>query len=188
MLQALGELVFDSTLRTPHSALKRFHRGVANRTIAGATAEVARKLFVEIVVGVKVVAIVTFKQRTDETRCAIAALRAVALGHRALHGMRLFGTANTLYTHDLTTREQTDWHETTVHRTIRGLAIGISLHNRNGARAAIAFRAAFLRAGETGAAKIFEQGRVGGDVGDANGSAIQSKFKRTGHKLNLKKA
>ena len=108
--------------------------------------------------------------------------------HLLLHGMLICGTTDSLHRHDFAPGDEADRHDATIHCTISRLAIRAAFDDDHGARAAIAFRTTFFRAGEAGVAEIIEQGGVGRNVRDANGSAIQSKFKRTGHKLNLKQA
>jgi len=148
---------------------------IPNRPVAGAAAEIARKLFVEIVVGTKIIAIIAFEKGTDETGRTIAALGAKAFSHRALNRMRSVA-ANAFHADDFATGEQADGHQATVHGAIGGFAVRAHFNDYDGARAAIAFGAAFLGAGEAAGAEKFEQGGVGRDVAKSNGAAVQNKF------------
>ena len=145
-------------------------------------------MFVEVVVRFEVITVVALEHRADESGRAVAALRAEMLDHLLLHGMLLGGTANAFDGDNFASGDDADWHVATVDGAISGFAIRTALDEGDGTRAAIAFRTTFFRAGEAGVAEIIEQGGVGRNVRDANGSAIQGKFKRTGHKLKLTKA
>ena len=101
-------------------------------------------------------------------------------------GCSLLGAAHALDADDFAAREQADGHEATVHGAIRGLAVGVALDDGDGARAAIAFRATFLRAGQAAAAQKFQQRRVRRNRFDANRLAVQGEFKCTGHNPFIK--
>ena len=101
---------FNLRLVTASPTSKGFHRRIANRTITGAATKIARELFVEIVVSVEVIAIVTLEHRTDETGRAVAALRAKMLNHLLLHGMETWGLgiADAFDRHDFASGDKTD--------------------------------------------------------------------------------
>src|SRR5437868_3714760 len=73
---------------------ERFNRRIANRPITGAAAKIPGELVIKIIMGLQIVAVISFKQRTDKPRGAVAALRSVTFGHRALHWMHLRRTAD----------------------------------------------------------------------------------------------
>ncbi len=103
---------------------KRFHRRIANRPVARAAAKIPAELIVELVGRAEVIAIVALEQRHDESRRAIAALRAVALDHLLLHRMQS-GTARHAFDGDhFAPRQQADGNQTTVDRAIGSLALG----------------------------------------------------------------
>ena len=118
--QVLGERIVSILGRTFSEGS---HSGITDGPIAGAAAEITSKLFVKIVVRVKIIAIVTLEHRADEARRAIAALRTKMLDHLLLHGVLLCGTTNTFDRHDFASSHQTDGHDATVHRAIGGLTI-----------------------------------------------------------------
>ena len=95
------------------------------------------------------------------------------------------GIENAFYADEIPSSHKADGQKATVHRAPGSFPVCIPLNHRDGARTAIAFRATLLRARESVSAEIFQQCRVGRNIRNANGSAIQNKFKRTGHKLDL---
>src|SRR5262249_13491762 len=117
--EAFGENVASRIMRVrlvTSAATVGFDGGVADRPVAGATAEIAGELLVEVVVGAEIAAIVAFEKRADEAGRAIAALGTKTLGHRALNRVRTFAT-DAFHADDFAAGEQANRHQATVHRT-----------------------------------------------------------------------
>ena len=72
--------------------------------------------------------------------------------------------------------QQRQRHETSVDGAIARFAVNIAVEDGDGTCAAIAFRAAFLGAGQAAGAEEFEQGRVGRNVFEGDETAVQYKF------------
>src|SRR5688500_1605181 len=90
---------------------ERMHlpRGVDDRTIAGAAAEVAGKRVVDRFVVERVVPrMVEAEERHDEARRAEAALARVGLDHRLLHRVEFFAVAEVLDGDELLSVETAD--------------------------------------------------------------------------------
>ena len=64
------------------------NRGIDDRAVASAAAEITAKLVVELVLRPDVIPVIAFEQRHDEPGCAIAALRPMPLDHVPLHRMQ----------------------------------------------------------------------------------------------------
>ena len=138
-----------------------------------------------------VVAVITLEERHDEPRSAIAALGPVALDHFLLHGMQVsefgvrssgFGVGDAFDADDFTPRHQAERHEATVDGAITRPPLRVALDEGDRARAAIAFRATFLRAGQAGAAQEFKQRRVGRTIFNPDDPAVQDELDGDGHK------
>src|SRR5262249_20798936 len=155
--------------------------GVADGTIARATAEVAAKLIVELVGGADVAAVVALEKGHDETGSAVAALRTVALDHVLLNRVERSVTSDALNRNDFASGHETQWDEVSVDRTIARFALGIAVNDGDRAGAAIAFGAAFLGASQTGAAKVLEQRSIGRAVREADEPTVQRKFDPVAH-------
>ena len=138
--------------RSTFALLKRRDCGVPNRPVAGATAKIAAQLVADLPRLCAAIAVIGFKHRDDKTGCAVAALGAVVLDHCGLHRMQLFPVGATLREalngHDLTAGEHRHQGDAAVEGAIGGLAVRVAIHQRHRARAAVAFRAAFLGAGQ----------------------------------------
>src|SRR2546423_4643153 len=120
---------------------------IADGAVTGATTQIAAELFVELRRGLEVLPIISFEERHDETRRAIAALRSEILDHRFLDRMH-FRTRDAFDRNDLAAGHERQRDETTVDGAVTTPAARVTIDDRDRARAAIAFRATFLRTGQ----------------------------------------
>jgi hypothetical protein len=129
----------------------------ADRAIAGAPAQVAVQLVVDLPGLAEVVAVVALEHRDDEAGRAVAALRAVVLDHRGLHRVQRLARADALDGDDLAPGHHRQERDAAVDRPVGGLAAGGALDDRDRAGPAIALRAAFLAAGVPVPAQVAQQ-------------------------------
>jgi hypothetical protein len=94
--------------------------------------------------------------RADESRRAVAALRATALGHLALDRVQLPRSAQALGGDDLLLVERRGRHQAGVDRDPARAVLPVVAGDQDRARAALAFRAAFLAASEAAGAQPFK--------------------------------
>src|SRR5262249_56001525 len=85
MKQASRKRVFSIGLV---ALAESFCGGGENRAIAGASTKVAAELVVEFIRLQNVRSVISFEERENKSRRAIAALRAIVLDHFALHRMK----------------------------------------------------------------------------------------------------
>jgi len=172
---------------------KRLERRIANRPVAGAAAKVAAKLVVDRLRAGTALAVVALEHRDDKARRAVPALRAVILHHAALHRMQRrsagfrsvvrglwsvvrIPAGQSLDGHDLAPGEHRQQRDAAVDRTVGRLAGGVAIHQRHGARTAIALVAAAFRTGATAAAQPVEQCRRGRRARHVDGFAVQDEI------------
>jgi hypothetical protein len=97
--------------------------------------------------------------RADESRRAVAALRATAFGHLALDRVQLprpVESAQALGGDDLLLVERRGRHQAGVDRDPARAVLPVVAGDQDRARAALAFRAAFLAASEAAGAQPFK--------------------------------
>ena len=121
--------------------------------------------------------------RADEARRAVAALRAAALRHLALHRVQPpdRGPAQALRGHDLLLVERRGRHQAGVDRDPAGAVWSVLARDQHRAGAALALGAAFLAARQPAAAQPLEQRDVTADLAELTSPAVdhQSGLHRT---------
>jgi hypothetical protein len=171
-LQPAGEVVVGRgrTLR------QRGGRRIPDRPVAGATAEVAAELVADLPWFLATVAVVGLEHRDHEAGRAVAALRAVLLDHGRLHRVQLLlvGAApgQALDGHDLAAGEHRHQRDAAVECAVGRLALCVAVHERHGARAAVALGTAFLGTGQAVGAQPREQRGRGRHAGGGDGAAV----------------
>ena len=136
-------------------------RGVADRAVAGAPAQVAaQRVQVEAVVRLPVRAVVLGGHAADEARRAVAALRAAADRHLVLDRVQGLGRAEALGGDDLLAVERGRRQQAGVQRGPLGRGVDAGPGDEHGAGAALTLGAALLGAGQTLVAQPVERGGV----------------------------
>src|SRR5438105_2110782 len=154
-------------------------RGLDDRTIAGAAAQVARQRVVDIAPSRPARRLVEREQRHHEAGRAKAALRAVALDHRLLHRMQSAVLAAQAFDGDKRLAVER-WHEldARIDSAIAQRAV-VDFRRDNGARAAIAFGAAFFRARASAIfAQVLKHGARRIHVAERDDLAVERKTDR----------
>jgi hypothetical protein len=139
--------------------------GAHDRPVAGATAEVASENVVDAAgIGLRFAEVGRI-ERHDEPGRAEAALRAMAVGKRPLHWMRgAIFALQVLHRHDAAPLQHWQQQDAGIDGAVMHGAVA-QLSDHDGAGAAIAFRAAFLGAGQPlGLTQIVEEGRGGRNI------------------------
>ena len=158
-----------------------FGGGIADRAVAGAAAKIAAELFVELRAGLEILAVITFEERHDETGRAVTALRSEIFHHRLLDRDAAFPQATpSTVTMSRPAMSGSGTRQLLID-AITTFAACIAVDDRDRARAAIAFRAAFLRTGQSVEPQPFEQGDVRRNRIDANDRAVQPKLEHSAH-------
>ncbi len=142
------------------AVLERVDGGLADGSVPGAAAEVAAELVGEGRSAVEVVAVVRLEHRHHEARGAVAALRAVAVDHGALHGVDA-ALGDPLGGDDLAARDHREEGDA-----------GVDGPPGAGARAAVALGAALLGGGESLCAEPAEEGEVRRGALDPNHATV----------------
>ena len=119
-------------------------RGVNDRPVAGAAAEIARELIVDPVTIDGAALLAHGEERHDDAGRAEAALRAVVIDHRLLNGVKRGPVRQIFDGQDLGAVRHAQEGDAGIDRPVHKLAVLQSREN-DGAGAAIAFIAAFLR-------------------------------------------
>ena len=161
------------------------HRGVDDRPVAGAAAEIAGDPVIDLVARhLAFGRLVHGEQRHDEARRAEAALRGVACDHLLLDRMqRAVRRGEVLDRHHLAAVDLTEKLDAGIDRLVDQPAAAHAAE-RHRAGAAIALGAAFLGAGGAfGFAQIVEQQRIGIDVGELDQTALADEADRRTHQL-----
>ncbi len=160
-------------------------RRVDDRPVAGAAAQVAGDPVVHLVARhAPVGALVKREQRHDEARRAEAALRAVVLDHRELHGMqRAVLLGEVLDRHHLAAVHLSEQHDAGVDRLVHQLAVAHTAE-RDRAGAAIALATALLGAGGALAlAQIIEKHHRRGNIDQFDQPAATNETHGRTHQL-----
>jgi hypothetical protein len=160
---ALLQSKLEEIVRTAARLLlrERIEHRFADRSIAGASTEVAVQLVDDLRPIHDVLAVVRLEHRDDEAGRAVSALRPVAIAHRRLHRVQLLGRERHAFdSDDLSPRDHRQERDARVDRSERLLAVGVRLDERDGARTAVTFRASFFRSGASRRAQPGEERRV----------------------------
>ena len=110
--------------------------------------------------------------RADEARRAVAALRAAALRHLALHRVQPPGPAQALRGHDLLLVERRGRDQAGVDRDPAGAVWSVLARDQHRAGAALTLGAAFLAARQPAAAQPLEQRDVTADLAELTSPAV----------------
>ena len=121
--------------------------GPHDRRIAGAAAEIALQRLLDLVLRRPRRRQPEAVERHDEARRAEAALRAVLVDERLLHGMQRAGQSQVLHRHDVGRVERSDEADAGIDGLVAEIAVD-EPPDEHRAGAAVALRAAFLRAGQ----------------------------------------
>lgn len=147
-----------------------------NGAVARAAAEVAAKMIVERVERFDFPPVTAFKNRSHEARCAVAALRAVAVDHGLLCGMHAIA-GHAFHGDDFPAGECGEEGDTAVDRPEDALSVDVGINDNDRAGPAIALCTAFLGGGEVAAVKPIQQGCIWMQVVDFDFLAIEAKGK-----------
>ena len=123
-----------------------FQRGLPDRTIPRATAEISAKLIVQLPIAIEILAVIPLEHRHDDPRRAVAALGAV-IGHHALLDRVQLSVAEPLDGDNFPPLHQREGRQTTIERPPDRTALRIGLDHRHRTRPAVALRAPLFRPG-----------------------------------------
>ncbi|MNC30261.1 hypothetical protein D3C75_785410 [compost metagenome] len=158
--------------------------GGDDRPVAGAAAQVAGQRIDRLRAVVSGAALLQGKQRHDETRCAEAALAAVAVGHRLLHAMQMPRLTEILDGDQLLAVQGGHEGQAGVQAAIaqpRAVGGRVRLGDHHGAGTAVARRTALLGAAAAEmAAQVFEHRQIRIERGLAAQLAVEQKLDHGG--------
>src|SRR2546426_1791934 len=139
----------------------RFRRGLDDRLVSCATAEISREAVVDRLPRGFVGILVQREKRHDESGRAITALASVCLHHRLLYGMKLIQLPPKIFNRDqLLAVQHGKKNEAGIHRPVTNPVAGAEFAQDERARPAVPFSAPFLHAFvAVEAAEIIQDGR-----------------------------
>ena len=157
--------------------LQRVVHRVADGPIPGASTQVAAELVGHPVGLVAVGPVVALEHGHHDARGAVAALRAVAVGHRCLHRVRP-PLREPLDGEQLAPVDHRKHRDAAAERAPRGVAVRVAVAHRQRAGAAVPLGAALLRAGGAVGAEPVEERGLGRCPGHGHRFAVEREADR----------